>query len=80
MDKMNELLSRIHKVFKIVLRDDDIEITETTCSDDVNGWNSLQHINILAMLEEEFQIEFTADQIASMESVGDMLRVIKSLL
>ncbi|MCI8529323.1 MAG: acyl carrier protein [Lachnospiraceae bacterium] len=77
---MNELLSRIHKVFKIVLRDDDIEITETTCSDDVNGWNSLQHINILAMLEEEFQIEFTADQIASMESVGDMLRVIKSLL
>ena len=80
MDKMNELLSRIHKVFKIVLRDDDIEITETTCSDDVNGWNSLQHINILAMLEEEFQIEFTADQIASMESVADMLRVIKSLL
>ena len=69
---MNSILERINKVFKVVFG------MEETCADDIEEWDSLQHINLLSMLEKEFQIEFDIDEIISMENVGDMVKVIES--
>lgn len=76
---MNNTLERINKVFKTVFNNEDLIITEKTCADDVAGWDSLQHINLLAMLEKEFQIEFDIDQIVALENVGDMVRIIEGM-
>lgn len=76
---MDGILEKINKVFKIVFNDENLVVTEKTCSDDIEGWDSLQHINLLAMLEKEFQIEFDIDQIISLENVGDMVRVIEEM-
>lgn len=73
-------LERISEVFKIVFGDENLVVTEKTCADDIEGWDSLQHINILAMLEREFGIEFDIDQIISLENVGDMIRVIEEIV
>lgn len=50
----------------------DLIISEQTCADDIDEWDSLQHINLIAMLEREFNIEFDIDEIISMENVGDL--------
>ncbi len=75
---MNSILERINKVFKVVFGMEDLIIREETCADDIEEWDSLQHINLLSMLEKEFQIEFDIDEIISMENVGDMVKVIES--
>ena len=72
-------MERINKVFQIVFGDDNLVVTEKTCADDIEGWDSLQHINILSMLEREFGIEFDIDQIILLENVGDMVRVIEEI-
>lgn len=79
MDKMNDILNRVNKIFRIVFKKENLTVTEATCADDIEDWDSLQHINLLAMLEDEFQIEFDIDQIVSMENVGDMVKVIESM-
>lgn len=76
---MDSVLERVNKVFKIVFGDENLVVTEKTCADDIEGWDSLQHINLLTMLEKEFQIEFDIDQIISLENVGDMVRVIEEI-
>lgn len=72
-------MERINKVFKTVFGDENLVVTEETCADDIESWDSLQHINIIAMLEREFGIEFDIDQIISLENVGDMVRVIEEI-
>lgn len=44
----------------------------------VESWDSLQHMNLIASLEQSFGIEFTFDDIVSMQSVGEIKRVLRS--
>jgi len=76
--KMSDILQRINKIFRIIFENENLVISEETCADDINEWDSLQHINLIAMLEQEFGIEFDIDEIISMENVGDMVKVISS--
>ena len=75
---MNETLQRVNTIFKIVFANENLVISEQTCADDIDKWDSLQHINLLSMLEVEFDIKFEIDEIISMENVGDMIKVIES--
>lgn len=77
---MKSTLERINKIFRIVFDKEDLVVTEKTCADDIEGWDSLQHINILAMLEKEFGIEFDVDQIIALENVGDMVKAIEAMI
>lgn len=76
---MNDILERVNKVFRVVFDKEDLIITENTSADDIEEWDSLQHINIIAMLEKEFNIEFDIDQIVLLENVGDMVRIIQNM-
>lgn len=75
---MNDILQRVNKVFIVIFKKEDLVISEETCADDIDGWDSLQHINLISMLEKEFQIEFDIDEIISMENVGDMIKIIEN--
>ena len=46
------------------------EITDATSMENTTAWDSLRHIEIIAALEEEFQISsLTIDEIVNMTSV-----------
>jgi acyl carrier protein len=40
-------------------------------------WDSLNHLRIITAIESEFGVRFTMDEIASMQSVADLRRVIE---
>ena len=50
-----EVFERLNKVFRDVFDDDDITVTETTTSADIDDWDSLEHINLVAAVEQEFR-------------------------
>lgn len=76
---MESVLERINKIFRTVFDNEKLVVTEETSADDIEGWDSLQHINILAMLEKEFQVELDIEQIISLENVGDMVRAVQGI-
>lgn len=71
-----EVFERLNKVFRDVFDDDDITVTETTTSADIDDWDSLEHINLVAAVEQEFSMKFTMGQVVTMKNVGEMVDII----
>ena len=71
-----EVFERLNKVFRDVFDDDDITVTETTTSADIDDWDSLEHINLVAAVEQEFGMKFTMGQLVTMKNVGEMVDII----
>lgn len=61
-------------IFREVLENDDIELSESTVAADVPEWDSLNHIYLVVAIEKQFKIKFTTHQIQSWQCVGDVLK------
>ena len=75
-----ELLLQIQDIFRDVLDDEEIVLTETTTADDVEGWDSLTHIQLIVAIEKSFKIKFTSKEILSWKNVGELVGCLASKL
>lgn len=75
-----EVFARLNEVFRDVFDDDSITVTDTTTADDIEEWDSLEHINLLAAVEQEFGMKFNMGQVVSMKNVGEMADIIIGLI
>ncbi len=74
--KREEIFTRLNSVFRDVFDDESITVNETTCSDDIEDWDSLEHINLVSAVEQEFGVKFTMGQVVGMKNVGEMVNII----
>ena len=63
----NEILKRVEEIFREELEQEDLVLTDETTADDVDGWDSLSHVQLVAAMEEAFGIEFKSREIDSIE-------------
>ena len=75
-----ELLEAVAEILRDIFDDDTLEVTESTCSDDVEDWDSLEQINILVAIQDRFGIQFSLDDVSDLKDVGDTLDLIESKL
>ena len=68
-----DLESRLTNVFHTVFDDDSIVLSRSLTADDVDGWDSLSHVNLLLAIELEFGIEFKAHEVQSFNNVGELM-------
>ena len=68
-----EVNERLNGVFQDVFGDDSLTVNDKTTAADVEGWDSLRHISLLAAIEDEFDIEFSMAQTVKMKNVGEMV-------
>jgi acyl carrier protein len=73
-----ELLEQVTQVFRDVLEDDTIQLTENTAAADVAGWDSLAHIQLVVAIEKHFNIRFTSTELLEWQNVGEMLDCIRT--
>ena len=72
------ILHRLEMIFREVLDDRSLELTEGSSVSNVPNWDSVATIQILLATESEFGIRFTTDEIAGIKSVSDILQRLKS--
>ena len=70
MDR-NELNERLNDVFRDVFDDDDIYLTAETTADDIDDWDSLEHITLISAVEREFRMKFKMGEISSMKNIAE---------
>jgi acyl carrier protein len=70
------LLERLQDVFRDVFDDPALTLTDTTTSDDISDWDSLQHVTLLFRIEDEFGVEFMGDEAASLANVGELTELL----
>jgi acyl carrier protein len=63
---------RLTSVFRRVFGDESICLRPEMAADDIEGWDSLTHINLIHAVEQEFKIRFTMSEVARLKNVGDL--------
>ena len=56
------------------------EINNESSPDSIDNWDSLMHMNLVVALEEEFNAEFTDEEIGEMMNYKLIVEIIKSKL
>lgn len=79
---MDELRSQMQEVFRNVFDDDAIVLRDAMTSADIDGWDSLMHINLMVAVERRFKVKFATAEIAALkgegQNVGTFLRLVAS--
>ena len=73
-----EVYERLNKVFRDVFDDESIVVKPETTSKDIEDWDSLEHINLVVAVEQEFGIKFNMGEVTTMKNVGEMVDIIMS--
>ena len=71
-----EVFEGLHEVFWDVFDDEDIQIRDETTANDIEDWDSLEHINLVAAVEKKFNIKFNMGEVNNMKNVGEMADII----
>lgn len=68
-----EIYGKLNEVFQDVFDDEDISVTDATVAADIDGWDSLEHINLIVAVERAFGIKFTMGETTGLKNVGEMV-------
>ena len=71
---------RLQEIFRSVLRIPDLTLTDQLTADEVPGWDSISHVRLMVAVEQTFKVSFSASQLAMLENVGDLKRLLRSLI
>ena len=69
----SEILKRVEEIFREELGQSNLIITDDTTAEDVEGWDSLSHVQLVAVMEDVFGIEFSSREILSWDNIGDLI-------
>ena len=71
-----EVFQKLNEVFREEFDDEEILVKEDTTAKDIEGWDSLEHIDLMASVEKAFGIRFSMGEITRMKNVGEMADLI----
>ena len=77
---MNEdhILERLTRVFREVFDDQKIVVHPGMTAKDVERWDSLSHVDMIVLVEEEFAIRIPTLEVMKLKNVGDLVRIIRA--
>ena len=72
-----EIYDGLTEIFRSLFDDNDITLSDKTTAADIEGWNSLNNLNIVAAAEERFAVKISTREINLSASVGDLVALIE---
>jgi acyl carrier protein len=63
---------RLQEIFYAIFGDDIPELRPDMTAEDIEGWDSVAHINLMFAIEEEFEVHFSESQLADFAIVGEL--------
>ena len=76
---MTELASRVRSIVSATFGLPVAQVSEATGSDNLEAWDSMNHLHLIVALEAEFEVSFDPEQaieLTSVRKIEDALRVL----
>ena len=71
-----DIYATLTEIFRDVFLQNDLTITPEMTAKDVAGWDSFKQIEIILAVESQYDIKFNTKELDSLQSAGDLARVI----
>lgn len=72
------LHERLQELFQNVFNDDTLRLSDETSINDIAGWDSVTHINLMFSIEQTFDVEFTGNELGELKTVGELKRALSA--
>lgn len=76
----NNLLQQLNSIFREVLNNNSISLTEETTAHDIDEWDSLSNITLITTVEKHFNVKFKLREILKLKNVGELCNLINKKL
>lgn len=74
--RREEIVKKLEEIFSDLF-DVEISLSDQMSPADIEEWDSLMQISILAAVQDEFDVSFEIDEIVAMKNVGDIVAAIR---
>jgi acyl carrier protein len=71
---------KLKKTILDELKLDDFDFQDNTTADQVPGWDSLSHLNVILAVEQEFNIRFKPYELLKLKNVEELQTLVSSKL
>mgnify|MGYP001386199578 CR=1 FL=1 len=68
-----EVFNSVQDIFRDIFDEDQLVIENSTSSEQIEDWDSLNHINLVSAIEKEFKIQFALGELMVLKDVGSMI-------
>ena len=75
----DQILEVLQGIFREFFDDDKLQLTHQSTSEDFEEWDSVAHIQIVLEIENQFDIQFEAEEVPRLTNVEAMIDSILSL-
>jgi acyl carrier protein len=75
-----EIYEKLTELFRELFADDAIVLTPQTTANDIDGWDSFNHISVIVAVETRFGVKMTTAEIESLANVGALVSAIEKKL
>ena len=72
------LHERLEEVFREVFNDDELALRDEMTSQDIVGWDSVAHINLMCSIEQTFGVQFSGNELAELQDIAELKRCLIS--
>jgi acyl carrier protein len=72
----DEVSVKIVSVFQKVFNNNELIIAEEYTASDVEGWDSITHLDLIVAVEHEFSIEINGFDVMGLQNVGDLIDLV----
>ena len=71
-----EVWEKLTEIFRNNFEDEDLSLSESTTANDIEGWDSLEQINLIVAIQHEFSIKINIKESVYLKNVGQMVDLI----
>lgn len=75
---MENIITQVQGIFRDILDEESLTLSRETTANDVDGWDSLTHIQLIVAIEKNFKVKFSSREILSWKNVGELLDSLSS--
>jgi len=76
----DEIFTILTGLMRDYFDDDNLILLPETSADDVEAWDSMNHVNIIVAVEQRFKIRFSTSDVEHLRNVGELVTVIEKNL
>ena len=77
MNNRKKILNFLQPIFREILKDKKLILTEKSNASKIRNWDSLNHLKLIVEIEKQLDCNFTTKEIGNLNNVGNFIDAIK---